>query len=129
MSLQDIAAAGAAPVGWAEPWWLAPQLRMVVGGQLESPERADGGGEDDDGQGPAELADCYARQLDELAALVESALREEVDAHRALAELVQVRHQRRMTSLRVLAESLGEAHTRLDELAHRLRATLRGSGS
>lgn len=108
---------GAMPV-WTEPWWVGPQLRMVVGGRGEQAERDEGALSP-----PAEVADCFARQADELAALVESALRKEDDDHRALVELLRVRHQRRVTSLRVLAESLGEAHAQLDELSHQLRTT------
>lgn len=118
MSLEDVGLGGVP--GWTEPWWLGPQLRMTVSGRLGLAEPT---GVDEGGQGPAEVADCYARQVDELAALVESALREEDDGHRALVELVRVRHQRRVTSLRVLAESLGEAYAAFDELAHRLRVS------
>lgn len=120
-----------------EPWWLGPQRRMVL---VDPPAAgavadavADAAADVDPAssvreglpgrEDPAEVVTCYARQVDELAALVEVALTEEDTDYAAQVTALRVRHQRRVTSLRVLAESLGETHGELDELAHQLRDT------
>lgn len=112
-----------------EPWWLGPQLRMVLTDDrpLAEVDTADGAvdsaGGGPAGQDPVQVLDCYARQVDELAALVEDALAEEDTDYQAQVATLRVRHQQRVTSLQVLAESLGETHGALDELAHQLRGT------
>nr|WP_157529410.1 hypothetical protein [Kibdelosporangium sp. MJ126-NF4]CEL23359.1 hypothetical protein [Kibdelosporangium sp. MJ126-NF4]CTQ96905.1 hypothetical protein [Kibdelosporangium sp. MJ126-NF4] len=68
--------------------------------------RADNDSDDND---PDTVARAYARQADELAAIVETLMRDERD-----------RHATTMRTLQTLAASLGEQHGELDELAARL---------
>jgi len=63
---------------------------------------------------PADVVESYARQADELAAMVEVEITREV-----------ARHGDALQRLRVLAAACGEQHVQLDELSHRLR---RGAG-
>nr|CTQ94521.1 hypothetical protein [Kibdelosporangium sp. MJ126-NF4] len=58
---------------------------------------------------PDNVAGVYARQADELAAIVETLMSDE-----------RRRHARTMRTLQTLAASLGEQHGELDELAAQL---------
>lgn len=79
--------------------------------------------------GPITGVETVARQLDELAAMLEAELPREADALRRvqelttsgqLQELQAEQHARRCTVLRLLAQALGEAHGDLDEHLNQL---------
>lgn len=79
--------------------------------------------------GPVAGVETVARQLDELAAMVEAELTREATAQARLQclttsgqlqELQAEQHGRRCTVLRLLAQALGEAHGDLDEHHYQL---------
>ncbi|MHA6631848.1 hypothetical protein ACU61A_41000 [Pseudonocardia sichuanensis] len=90
---------------------------------------------------PSQVLEVYGRQADELAAMVESALREEhlqhaeqlrvLDEHRRIPvdeqrRVLIAQHERRAALLRVLAHALGEANAQLDEVAHQVTTADQG---
>lgn len=69
---------------------------------------------------PREVLALYCRQTDELARIVEAALAEEDERHRAAVAALEEGHRRRTVVLAMVADALGEKNAQLDEVAHDL---------